>query len=151
MLASHARSRGFNPHWLQKFFNYVKGCKLLSSSKVLVLFNKNNFCISLFYFFVFICLELLFFQQLKYQNWFFTSQNLEKSLKEQQPPKKKKKIIADRAVERSYSNSEDECEMSSEEYFEDCRVFEPLRRAILEDSGVIIDEVFLSFFFQNFF
>ncbi|KAL7072015.1 hypothetical protein ACQ4LE_008671 [Meloidogyne hapla] len=83
--------------------------------------------------------------KIKYQNWFFTSQKLEESLKEEKekkerPPKKKRKIVADKALEQSTSNSEDEFGVSGEEYFEDCKVYEPLRKAILEESGVVIDQ-----------
>nr|CAD2199011.1 unnamed protein product [Meloidogyne enterolobii] len=78
---------------------------------------------------------------MKYRNWFSTSQKLEESLREEKPPsKKKKRIVADKALEQSCSNSEDEYLVSGEEYFDECKVYEPLRRAILEDSGVVIDQ-----------
>nr|CAD2195595.1 unnamed protein product [Meloidogyne enterolobii] len=78
---------------------------------------------------------------MKYRNWFSTSQKLEESLREEKPPsKKKKRIMADKALEQSCSNSEDEYLVSGEEYFDECKVYEPLRRAILEDSGVVIDQ-----------
>ncbi|KAF7639806.1 CSRNP_N domain-containing protein [Meloidogyne graminicola] len=88
--------------------------------------------------------EYLLYKQaenhIKYKNWSLTSQKLDQTLKEKQPlKKKKKKIYADRALEQSNCSSEDEFGMNGEDYFEDWRVFEPLRRSLLEDSGVTID------------